>query len=431
MRQRAMIAAALIAGPDILVADEPTTALDVTIQAQILDLLEEIREDTALVLITHDLGIVAGRCERMLVLENGRLVESGRTEAIFSSPQHGHTATLIAAAPRLDRGEILPAVQGAEVLAIDDLAVTYRDAGGARLPAVRGVGLTVAAGETIAVVGESGSGKSSFVRAALGLVPAQSGRVAFCGEAIPAALKDRSQSLRRDLQLVFQDPVGSLNPQMRVIDAVAEPLLVHEPDSSREQRAAAASSALQSVGLDDSFLERRPHELSGGQAQRVAIARALILNPRVLVCDEAVAALDGSVREKILDLLREIQQQTGLAIVFITHDLAVVRGVSHRVLVMYLGRLVELAPSEELFVRARHPYTQALLDAVPVPDPREPGGKASISGETPSPLQPPPGCAFHTRCPHAAPVCTNEDPEQRLIEGVTVACHRVEEIRRY
>ena len=229
MRQRAMIAAALIAGPDILVADEPTTALDVTIQAQILDLLEEIREDTALVLITHDLGIVAGRCERMLVLENGRLVESGRTEAIFSSPQHGHTATLIAAAPRLDRGEILPAVQGAEVLAIDDLAVTYRDAGGARLPAVRGVGLTVAAGETIAVVGESGSGKSSFVRAALGLVPAQSGRVAFCGEAIPAALKDRSQSLRRDLQLVFQDPVGSLNPQMRVIDAVAEPLLVHEP----------------------------------------------------------------------------------------------------------------------------------------------------------------------------------------------------------
>ena len=431
MRQRAMIAAALIAGPDVLIADEPTTALDVTVQAQILDLLEDIREHTALLLITHDLGIVAGRCERMLVLEKGRLVESGQTAAVFSNPQHEHTARLIAAAPRLDRGEVLPPVDGSEVLAIDNLAVSYKEPGRKQLRAVRGVDLTVAAGETVAVVGESGSGKSSLVRAALGLVAAESGRVAFCGDAIPASLKDRARSLRRDLQLVFQDPVGSLNPQMRVVDAVAEPLLVHEPGGSTESRAAAVQQILKKVGLDESHLGRFPHELSGGQAQRVAIARALILKPKVLVCDEAVAALDGSVRERILDLLRDIQQESGLAIVFITHDLAVVRAISHRVLVMYLGRLVELASSEELFSRARHPYTHALLDAVPVPDPREPGGRASISGETPSALNPPPGCAFHTRCPHAAPVCTNELPEQRFVDGVTVACHRVEEIRRY
>ena len=431
MRQRAMIAAALVAGPDVLVADEPTTALDVTVQAQILDLLDEIREDTALVLITHDLGVVAGRCERMLVLQQGRLVEEGETVAVFANPQHAHTASLIAAAPRLDRGEVLPPVTAKEVLGVDNLAVAYRESGGVCVQAVRGVGLSVAAGETVAVVGESGSGKSSLVRAALGLVPAHSGQVVFCGDAVPALLKHRERSLRRDLQLVFQDPVGSLNPQMRVGEAVAEPLLIHEPGIDAASRVAAAAAMLIRVGLDDSYLHRFPHELSGGQAQRVAIARALIVEPKVLICDEAVAALDGSVREKILELLREIQDATGLAIVFITHDLAVVRAVSHRVLVMYLGRFVEFATSEELFAKARHPYTKALLDAVPVPDPREPGGVASISGETPSALSPPPGCAFHTRCPHVAPICRNELPQQRDLEGTTVACHRAEEIRSY
>ncbi len=431
MRQRAMIASALIAGPDILVADEPTTALDVTVQAQILDLLEAIRENTALLLITHDMGVVAGRCERMLVLESGRLVEAGRTADVFSNPQHEHTARLIAAAPRLDRGEVLAPVSGDAVLGIDDISVAYREPGGVRLQAVSGIDLSVTAGETVAVVGESGSGKSSLVHAILGLVPPQSGRVTFCGATIPASLKGRARALRRDLQLVFQDPVGSLNPRMRVMDIVAEPLLVHEPGISAAGRTAAATTMLQRVGLDDSYLQRFPHELSGGQAQRVAIARALILEPKVLICDEAVAALDGRVRERILDLLRDVQQETGLAIVFITHDLAVVRSMSHRVLVMYLGRVVELAASEELFASALHPYTRALLNAVPVPDPREPGGAASISGETPSALLPPPGCAFHTRCPHAAAVCANELPEQRLIDGITVACHRVEEIRGY
>jgi len=431
MRQRAMIASALLAGPELLIADEPTTALDVTVQAQILELLAELREDTALLLITHDLGVVAGRCERMLVLKNGRLLEAGQTGDVFAHPEHEHTAAMIAAAPRLDRGEVLEPRGGSEVLGIQQLAVTYKERSGTNVQAVRGVDLSVAAGETVAVVGESGSGKSSLVRAALGLVPAQSGRVAFCGARIDAALKRRAQTVRRDLQLVFQDPVASLNPQMRVAEAVAEPLLVHEPGSTKSSRRDAVGSMLAKVGLDSSYLDRFPHELSGGQAQRVAIARALILEPKVLVCDEAVAALDGSVRERILELLRDVQQQSGLAIVFITHDLAVVRAVSHRVLVMYLGRLVEFAASEQLFSGARHPYTHALLDAVPVPDPRAPGGKAAISGEATSAVSPPPGCAFHPRCPHAAAICTNELPEQRSIDGVTVACHRVEEISRY
>jgi len=431
MRQRAMIASALIAGPELLIADEPTTALDVTVQAQILELLEEARDDTALLLITHDLGIVAGRCERMLVLRQGRLVEAGRTTDVFANPQHEHTATLIAAAPRLDRGDILEAGTGTEVLGIHGLSVSYKEQGGANLHAVCNLDLSVAAGETVAVVGESGSGKSSLVRAALGLVPAQSGRVAFCGEELEPSLKRRAQATRRDLQLVFQDPVGSLNPQMRIADAVAEPLRVHERGMTKTARLEAVMAMLAKVELDASYLDRYPHELSGGEAQRVAIARALILGPKVLVCDEAVAALDGSVRERVLELLRDLQQQSGLAIVFITHDLAVVRSISHRVLVMYLGRLVEFADSEQLFSRAKHPYTHALLDAVPVPDPRAPGGNASVSGEAPSALAPPPGCGFHPRCPHAAPICTNELPQQRRIDGVTVACHRVEEIGRY
>ena len=431
MRQRAMIASALIAGPELLIADEPTTALDVTVQAQILDLLEEIRADTALLLITHDLGVVAGRCERTLVLQHGRLVEAGHTADVFRNPQHEHTAALIAAAPRLDRGEALEPGAGDEVLGLHELSVSYRERGGLSLHAVRDISLSVARGETVAVVGESGCGKSSLVRAALGLVPARAGRVAFCGEAIAPALQARAQTVRRELQLVFQDPVGSLNPQMQLAAAVAEPLQVHQPGMDRTARLAAVRAMLAKVGLDESFLERYPHELSGGQAQRVAIARALILEPKVLVCDEAVAALDGSVREQILDLLRQLQQQSGLSIVFISHDLAVVRAVSHRVLVMYLGRLVELADSEQLFSRPRHPYTHALLDSVPVPDPRAPGGKASVTGETPSAIAPPSGCAFHPRCPHAVPICSKELPEQRQVDQVTVACHRVEEIRRY
>jgi oligopeptide/dipeptide ABC transporter ATP-binding protein len=428
MRQRVMIASALLTEPELLIADEPTTALDVTVQAQILELLEELRDDTALLLITHDLGIVAGRCERMLVLERGRLVEAGCTTSVFSGPQHQHTRALIAAAPRLDRGALLPQVEGENIFAINNAEVSYAERGRGSLKAVQQLSIAVKAGETVAIVGESGSGKSSLVRAALGLVPLRGGQVVFCGATLSNTLRSRAAHVRRDLQLVFQDPVASLNPQMQVHAIVAEPLQVHARQLGRDERDARAAAILEKVGLDAGYLDRYPHELSGGQAQRVAIARALILRPKVLVCDEAVAALDGSVRKQILELLLQVQRETGLAILFITHDLAVVRAISHRVLVMYLGRLVELASSESLFTRARHPYTQALLRAVPVPDPTAAGGYASLAGEVPSILHPPSGCAFHPRCVHVKNICTTTRPSTRSVDGITVACHRADEL---
>jgi oligopeptide/dipeptide ABC transporter ATP-binding protein len=296
------------------------------------------------------------------------------------------------------------------------------------LQAVRDVDLAVTAGETVAVVGESGSGKSSLVRAALGLVPMKAGCVVYCGTTLAPRLKDRSQAIRRGIQLVFQDPAGSLNPQMRVASIVAEPLVVHEPGLSAEERRQRVVAMLEKTGLGPEFLRRYPHELSGGQAQRIAIARALILEPRVLVCDEAVAALDGTIRQQILRLLQRVQEESGLAIIFITHDLAVVRAVSHRVVVMYLGGLIETASNEALFTEPLHPYTRALLAAVPAPDPGNAGGRTTVTGEVPSALQPPAGCSFHPRCPHAEDRCRTERPAARELGGATVSCHRAEEL---
>ena len=428
MRQRAMIASALIAEPDLLIADEPTTALDVTVQAQILELLERIRDNTALLLITHDLAIVAGHCERMLVLERGRLVEEGQTRKVFSAATAAHTRALIEAAPRFDSASSPAPTDGEMLLNVEDASISYRERGdNGELKAVQGLGLELRESETVAVVGESGSGKSTLVRAILGLIPMRSGRVMFCGRDISGPVQARAIETRRDLQLVFQDPAGSLNPQWRVEQIVAEPLTVHEPGLGGGARKERVTAMLERVGLDDGFVARFPHELSGGQAQRVAIARALIVNPKVLVCDEAVAALDGSVRRQILALLRREQDDTGLSVIFISHDLAVVRSISHRVLVLYLGRLVELADGESMFERPKHPYTRALLEAVPVPDPLAPGGRLSIKGEVPSILDPPPGCAFHPRCRHADTRCRVELPQPRTIDGTEVACHHAGE----
>ena len=429
MRQRVMIASALIAEPDILIADEPTTALDVTVQAQILDLLERIREETGLLLITHDLAIVAGHCERMIVLRDGRLVEEGKTRQVFSAPATEHTSAMIAAAPRFDNTTSPEQVTGDVLLDVKAATVSFRERHGRRkLTAVNDVDVQLLDGETVAVVGESGSGKSSLMRAVLGLIPMQSGTVSFCGKALEGPVWRREIAVRKDLQLVFQDPAASLNPQLRIEHIVAEPLSLHAPELDADARRERISEILARVGLSADLRRRFPHELSGGQAQRVAIARALVMNPRVLVCDEAVAALDGTVRGQIIDLLRREQQETGLAVVFISHDLAIVRSIGHRVVVLYLGRVVEAADGATLFAAPRHPYTRALLDAVPVPDPLAPGGRLTIRGEVPSSLEPPAGCAFHPRCPFAHERCRVERPRARSVGASIVACHRAEEL---
>lgn len=428
MRQRVMLASALIAEPDLLIGDEPTTALDVTVQAQILELLEEIRDNTALLLITHDLGVVAGHCERMLVLEKGRLVDAGATTSLFASPGHAHTRLLLDAAPRIDRPADLPPATGASILGIETVSVRYTAFGNEQLHAVHDMSLSLRRGETVAVVGESGSGKSSFVRAVLGLVPMHSGRAVYAGAPLEGPVERRAKAQRRDLQLIFQDPVSALNPHMRVQSIIGEPLLVHEPGLSSRARLEKVVEALEQVGLGDEYLGRYPHELSGGQAQRVAIARALVLEPKVLICDEAVAALDGSAREQVLALLRTAQEDTGLAIIFISHDLAVVRAISHRVVVLYMGRLVELADNASLFSRPRHPYTRALIDAVPVPNPVVAPKKAPLRGEVPSLLDPPSGCVFHPRCRYVNDICRTTLPKTRDFEGARVACHHAEEI---
>jgi len=424
MRQRVMLASALICEPDLLIADEPTTALDVTVQAQILDLLEELRDDTALLLITHDLGIVAGRCERLLVFQEGVLIESGATTSVFSSPENPHTKKLLAATLRADRGDIAEPVTGATVLGVDNASVSYRDSTRDRLVAVTDVSLALRKGETLAIVGESGSGKSSLVRALLGLIPMQRGKVVYAGELLEGPVLSRAASQRKDLQLVFQDPASALNPSMRVAAIVGEPLLANSPALSVKSRSDRVIAMLNKVSLDENILRRFPHQLSGGQAQRVAIARALILEPKILICDEAVAALDGTVRKQVLQLLRDIQRETGLSIIFISHDLGVVRAISHRVAVMYLGRLVEVAATASLFSSPSHPYTRALLDASPVPDPRVTPIAAPLKGETPSPLAPPPGCVFHPRCSYVESECSRRSPELRTISNTRVACHR-------
>ena len=435
MRQRAMIGAALLSGPELLVADEPTTALDVTVQAQILNLLRELRaqSETALLLITHDLGVIAGNCERMLVMDSGELLEEGTTKEVFASPLHERTASLLDAIPRIDRPVLaVPLANDASaVLEIENIAVNFKvskTSGPRTLRAVSAFNLSLASAETVAIVGESGCGKTSLARAILGLIPAHRGRVCYLGKPLKGKVQSRKLAEHRALQMVFQDPLTSLNPAMRIEEIVAEPIRIHEPQKNKAQRSEDVHDVLQRVGLGAELHTRYPHELSGGQAQRVAIARALVLKPSVLVCDEAVAALDGTVQYEILQVLQAEQERAGLSLIFITHDLAVVRQISHRVLVMYMGRICELAENEAAFQRPRHPYTKMLINAVPVPDPTAKLADLGPLDEAPSSLEPAAGCPFQPRCEHAIAVCSESIPELADCEATLVACHRAAEL---
>ena len=504
MRQRVMIAIGLACNPKLLIADEPTTALDVTIQAQILELMKDLsrRLGIAVIIITHNLGIVARYADRVNVMYAARLVESGTAERVFGRPLHPYARGLLTAVPRLDRGRSskLATIDGSppnllkppegcrfrprckfaiekchevpafreieqahaaachrvpeienidrafdeaadsEVLTVpadagDMLAVKgaskFFPVGGGFLNgetkyvrAVNEVSLSVKRGETLGLVGESGCGKSTLGRLVLRLEEPTGGEILFDGLDL-AQLKRREMiAVRKKMQVIFQDPYSSLNPRMTVGQIIGEPMYVHGilPKNKIDDRVA---ELLQLVGLFPYMALRYPHELSGGQRQRVGIARALAVNPEVIVCDEAVSALDVSIQGQVINLLEDLQQKLGLTYLFIAHDLAVVRHISTRVAVMYLGRIVELAESSELFANPKHPYTQALLAAAPIPDPviERTRPRKIITGELPSPLNPPPGCVFHPRCPLATEDCKKAVPEQReLAPGHVVAC---------
>ena len=397
MRQRVMIAMATITGPDLIIADEPTTALDVTVQAQILEILRNLKSEkhTAIAMVSHDMGVIAGIADRVQVMRHGEIVESGSADDIFYAPSHAYTRMLLDAIPKADEAPAPVTEIGAPLLTVDDLKVTFPIKNGLFAPAqilraVDGISFTLHQGETLGVVGESGCGKSTLARAVLQLLPKTGGRVVWLGRDLDAETQSDIRKLREDFQIVFQDPLASLDPRMPIGVSIAEPLKALEPHLPRDTVRQRVRAMMQHVGLEPGWINRYPHELSGGQNQRVGLARAMIVGPRMLVCDEAVSALDVSIQAQIVALIRDLQAETGLALIFISHDLSVVRRLSHRVMVLYLGRVVELAPSVMLYADPRHPYTRALLSAVPIPDPRIERAKTRIllTGDLPSPLDP-------------------------------------------
>ena len=404
MRQRVMIAGAMASDPDLLIADEPTTALDVTVQAEILDLMADLKRETgaAMVLITHDMGVIARLADRVCVMKDGAYVEEGEAESLFSNPQQAYTRALLDAIPRLDRadrgGRPMPTPPPPEapiVVEGKDIKVWFPIREGflgakKELRAVDGVSFHIRQGETLGVVGESGCGKSTLSRAVLNLLPASAGVVTLMGRDITHADQKSMREARKDLQIVFQDPLASLDPRTTVGESIAEPLTVFRPDLDREEREAEVVKMMLQAGLSPELINRYPHELSGGQNQRVGIARAMILKPKLVICDEAVSALDVSIRAQIIDLLIQLQRGMGLAMMFISHDLAVVKEISHRVMVLYLGRVMELADREQIYANPQHPYTKALLSAAPIPDPVRERGRVRVrlDGEPPSPMDP-------------------------------------------
>jgi peptide/nickel transport system ATP-binding protein len=496
LRQRAMIAMALAGQPKLLIADEPTTALDVTIQAQVLEVLRHLREERqmGMLLITHDLGVVAENADRVGVMYAGELVEEGARDAFFTAPQHPYSRMLFEALPRPGDGGQLVTIPG-QVPKLDDTLVgcrfaprcphafgrcrvespDWQERDGQRvrchlageLPApgtrervahavaeqtaqpllqvdglqvhfpirrgllqrtvgqvraVDGVSLSISAGRTLALVGESGCGKTTVGKALLRLIEPTAGSIVLGGETITAR---NAPTLRRQVQMVFQDPYSSLNPRMRVADILLEGMDALGVGEARQRRDAVAQ-LLRQVGLPDDAGGRYPHAFSGGQRQRIAIARALAVSPRLVVCDEPTSALDVSVQAQILNLLKDLQNDLGLAYLFITHNLGVVEYLAHEVAVMYLGRIVEYGPAREVLREPRHPYTQALVSAVPRIEPQTGKGIIRLAGDQPSPMNPPDGCHFNPRCPHAGELCRQTYPDQTdLGGGHWVRCHWV------
>ena len=500
MKQRVMIAIALAGQPELLIADEPTTALDVTVQAQILDLLAKIQVDRGMgmLLITHDLGVVARMAHRIGVMYAGELVEVASRQAFFTAPRHPYTQALFEALPDISRrglrlttipgqvpalaampggcrfadrcphvmtvcreqsppwrevdgghvvrchwqGEAAAAGRGGNAiteldidpgrafLEVADLKVHFpirkgflqRTVGHVR--AVDGVSLAISASRTLALVGESGCGKTTVGKALLQLIRPTEGSVRLGGNELVGLGGKRLRSARRHMQMIFQDPFASLNPRLRVGEIIAEGMGALGVEADSAARAGAVSALLQQVGLPDDAVDRYPHEFSGGQRQRIAIARALAVQPELLICDEPTSALDVSVQAQILNLLKKLQAELGVAYLFITHNFAVVEYLAHDVAVMYLGRIVERGRAEEILRSPRHPYTQALLSAVPAPRLDNPTAIIRLPGETPSPANPPAGCHFHPRCPMAMDICRQTYPVvTELSPTHSVSCH--------
>ena len=507
MRQRIMIAIALAGDPEMIIADEPTTALDVTTQAQILELLHQlsVEKHIALVLITHNLGIVARYASRIYVMYAGNVVETGTAEEIFHQPVHPYTKGLLKAVPRLDsEDERLTPIDGVPpspanrqkgcqfaprcrdateacldggippmqeiapghfaachlssvrqtaataeqekqenkkpkpapgeeaVLRAEDLCVSFavrkgllmRESG--RLEVLRNVNFTLHKGETLGLVGESGCGKTTTAKAVLKLLNEATGKV-WLGDQDLLAMPERTfKKQRRRIQMIFQDPYSSLDPRMTAGGIVGEPLFPYGLVKTRQEYDKRVDELFRLVGLEPSMRDRVAHEFSGGQRQRIGIARALATNPDILICDEPISALDVSIQAQIINLLEDLQEELGLSYLFVAHDLSVVKHISHRVAVMYLGTIVEITSSRDLYLDPLHPYTRALMQAVPIPDPSAEKQREQVilGGEVPSILRRPEGCPFSNRCSHATDLCRKEQPQPKEVkEKHFVACH--------